>query len=152
MLFKVQTCNQWIDKTWELIHRGPPDPGIEPCIAGRSCTVWAAREARCTAEWWFQSTCACAESRQSCPSLCDPTDCSPPGSSVHGILQARALQWVAVPVSSVWWWKCWQRRLMSEPCCRTGMCPDQHWYASDSQGLMSTASQLTAVSWGFPGG
>ena len=31
----------------------------------------------------------------SCPTLCDPTDCSPPGSSVHGILQARTLEWVA---------------------------------------------------------
>ena len=34
---------------------------------------------------------------QSCPTLCDPMDCSPPGSSVHGILQARTLEWVAVP-------------------------------------------------------
>ena len=36
---------------------------------------------------------------QSCPTLCDPVDCSPPGSSVHGILQARILEWVAVPFS-----------------------------------------------------
>ena len=36
---------------------------------------------------------------QSCPSLCDPMDCSPPGSSVHGILQARILEWVAMPFS-----------------------------------------------------
>ena len=36
---------------------------------------------------------------QSCLSLCDPTDCSPPGSSVHGILQARILEWVAMPSS-----------------------------------------------------
>ena len=33
---------------------------------------------------------------QSCPTLCDPMDCSPPGSSVHGILQARILDWVAI--------------------------------------------------------
>ena len=33
---------------------------------------------------------------QSCPTLCDPMDCSPPDSSVHGILQARTLQWVAL--------------------------------------------------------
>ena len=33
---------------------------------------------------------------QSCPTLCDPMDCSPPGSSVHGIIQARILEWVAV--------------------------------------------------------
>ena len=33
---------------------------------------------------------------QSCPTLCDPMDCSSPGSSVHGILQARILEWVAI--------------------------------------------------------
>ena len=36
---------------------------------------------------------------QSCPTLCDPMDCSPPGSSVHGILQARILEWVATSFS-----------------------------------------------------
>ena len=36
---------------------------------------------------------------QSCPTHCDPIDCSPPGSSVHGILQARILEWVASPFS-----------------------------------------------------
>ena len=34
---------------------------------------------------------------QSCPTLCNPMDCSPPDSSVHGILQARLLEWVAIP-------------------------------------------------------
>ena len=38
---------------------------------------------------------------QSCPTLCDPMDCSPPGSSVHGILQARILEWVAMPFSNI---------------------------------------------------
>ena len=36
---------------------------------------------------------------QSCPTLCDPMDCSPPGSSIHGILQARVLEWVAISFS-----------------------------------------------------
>ena len=36
---------------------------------------------------------------QSCPTLCDPMDCSPPGSSGHGILQARMLEWVAISFS-----------------------------------------------------
>ena len=36
---------------------------------------------------------------QSCPTLCNPMDCSLPGSSVHGILQARMLEWVAMPFS-----------------------------------------------------
>ena len=38
----------------------------------------------------------CAKLLQSCLILCDPMDCSPPGSSVHGILQARILEWVAI--------------------------------------------------------
>ena len=38
---------------------------------------------------------------QSCPILCDPMDCSLPGSSVHGFLQARILGWVAMPSSQV---------------------------------------------------
>ena len=41
--------------------------------------------------------CVRAKSLQSCPTLCDPIDCSPPGYSVHGILQARILEWVAMP-------------------------------------------------------
>ena len=36
---------------------------------------------------------------QSCLTLCNPMNCSPPGSSVHGILQARILEWVAIPFS-----------------------------------------------------
>ena len=36
---------------------------------------------------------------QSCPALCDPMDCSPPGSSVHGVLQAAILEWVSMPFS-----------------------------------------------------
>ena len=43
--------------------------------------------------------CACAKLLQSCPTLWDPMDCSPPGSSVHGLLQARILEWVAMPSS-----------------------------------------------------
>ena len=39
------------------------------------------------------------EVAQSCPTLCNPVDCSPPGSSVHGILQARILEWVAISFS-----------------------------------------------------
>ena len=43
---------------------------------------------------------AAAASRQSCPTLCDPIDGSPPGSPVPGILQARTLEWVAVAFSN----------------------------------------------------
>ena len=40
-----------------------------------------------------------AKSFQSCPTLCNPTDCSPPGPSTHGIFQARVLEWVAISFS-----------------------------------------------------
>ena len=40
-----------------------------------------------------------AKSLQSCPTLCDPVDGSPPGSSIHGILQARVLEWGAIAFS-----------------------------------------------------
>ena len=41
----------------------------------------------------------CVLVAQSCLTLCDPMDCSPPGFSVHGILQARILEWIAMPFS-----------------------------------------------------
>ena len=43
---------------------------------------------------------AVAKSLQSCPTLCDPTDGSPPGSPIPGILQARTLEWVAISFSN----------------------------------------------------
>ena len=45
---------------------------------------------------------AAAKSLQSCPTLCDPRDGSPPGSPVPGILQARTLEWVAISFSNAW--------------------------------------------------
>ena len=51
------------------------------------------------------ATAAAAKSLQSCPTLCDPIDCSPSGSPVPGILQARTLEWVALSFSNAWKWK-----------------------------------------------
>ena len=48
------------------------------------------------------TTSAAAKSLQSCPTLCDPIDGSPPGSPVPGILQARALEWVSISFSNAW--------------------------------------------------
>ena len=48
---------------------------------------------------------AAAKSLQSCPTLCDPIDSSPRGSPIHGILQARTLEWVAISFSNAWTWK-----------------------------------------------
>ena len=54
-------------------------------------------EASLVRPWMFQHTvCVCA---QSCPTFCDPMGCSPPSFSVHGIFQARILEWVAISFS-----------------------------------------------------
>ena len=59
--------------------------------------------------WWKRkaaaAAAAAAKSLQSCPTLCDPMDGSPPGSPVPGILQARTLEWVAISFSNAWQWK-----------------------------------------------
>ena len=52
-----------------------------------------------------QFSAAAAKSLQSCLTLCDPIDGSPPGSPIPGILQARTLEWVAISFSNVWEWK-----------------------------------------------
>ena len=49
---------------------------------------------------FFPAAAAAAKSLQSCPTLCDPVDGSPPGSRIPGILQARTLEWVAISFSS----------------------------------------------------
>jgi len=54
---------------------------------------------------WYHAAAAAAKSLQSCPTLCNPIDGSPPGSPIPGILQARTLEWVAISFSSAWKWK-----------------------------------------------
>ena len=66
---------------------------IDDCI---TILVWI-----CHTSTWSNH----AKSLQSCPTLCDPIDGSPPGSPVPGILQARTLEWVAISFSSAWRWK-----------------------------------------------
>ena len=68
----------------------PRDQTQVSCIAGEFFTNCATREAQNKSE---------SEVAQSCPTLCDPTDCSLPGSSVRGIFQAGVLEWVAISFS-----------------------------------------------------
>ena len=67
-------------------------------LAVAVASPWGAWVLRCTAA-------AAAKSLQSCLTLCDPRDGSPPGSTVPGILQARTLEWVAISFSNAWKWK-----------------------------------------------
>ena len=58
--------------------------------------------------YFFKKNCRsniAAKSLQSCPTLCDLIDGSPPGSPVPGILKARTMEWVAISFSNVWKWK-----------------------------------------------
>ena len=57
-------------------------------------------EKRIQTELYLLTAAAAAKSLQSCPTLCDPRDGSPPGYSVHGIFQARVLEWVAIVFSN----------------------------------------------------
>ena len=68
----------------------------------------------CTAGWFFTTkppgkppvtSAAAAKPLQSCPTLCNPRDGSPPGAPIPGTLQARTLQWVAISFSNAWKWK-----------------------------------------------
>ena len=56
-------------------------------------------------DWRIHTAAAAAKSHQSCPTLCDPTDGSPPGSPIPGFLQASTPEWVAIPFSSERKWK-----------------------------------------------
>ena len=80
--------------------------------AGHNWSDWAHFS---SSSWWtetyhyevhfFITAAAAAKLLQLCPTLCDPTDGSPPGSPVPGILQARTLEWDAISFSNAWKWK-----------------------------------------------
>ena len=74
------------------------------------CSLWTTllptvNSPMCISYLLWVTAAATAKSLQSCPTLCDPIDGSPPGSAVPGILQARTLEWVAIAFSIVWKWK-----------------------------------------------
>ena len=74
-----------------------------PCIDRQIFIYSATREAFKPFQMRFSTeVTAAAKSLQLCPTLCDPIDGSPPGSSVPGILQARTLEWVAISFSNAW--------------------------------------------------
>ena len=94
-------------------------------------------------------TAAAAKSLQSCLTLCDPIDGSPPGSPVPGILQARILEWVAISFSNAWKWKVKvtslsRVRLLATPWAPAHRAPPsmgfsrQEYWSSDSEGSLIT--------------
>ena len=91
------------------VPSSPAARGRTRTVTGEAGTPWA--DARTRVKTRLSESCfpgvitipPCAyvlQSLQSHPTLCNPMDCSPPGSSVHGISQARTLEWVALPSST----------------------------------------------------
>ena len=81
------------------------------CFPWRHTIVHESQDKPSTAYYYWHSLAtvfliaAAAVSLQSCLTLCDPIDGSPPGSPVPGILQAKTLEWAAIAFSSAWKWK-----------------------------------------------
>ena len=72
----------------------------------------------------LDTSAAAAKSLQSCPTLCNPIDGSPPVSPISGILQARTLEWVAIYFSNAWKWKWkWSRSVVSDSSRPHGLQP-----------------------------
>ena len=105
-------------------------------------------------------TFSAAKSLQSCPTLCDPIDGSPPGSSVHGIFQARVMEWGTTAFSktfsvilNMWllltaWWKemgcniCWD---LSFPALICGRCPKQR--SRGYWGILGVGGEGARMEW-----
>ena len=123
-IFTHRMFGTWFSSTlWECILT----KGV--CVGGRVCVA------------------------QLCPSLCHPMDWGPPGSSIHGIFQARILEWVAIPFSrtkgllSFFFlappqgiWNFWDQGLNHYPL--QWKCSLNHWTSRDVQGLLSVKNQM----------
>ena len=110
-------------KSWEVMDIFVTwDVGMISPVYAASQTHWIVY-IKYVSFLWINYTSMCSFA-QSCPTLCSPVDCSPPGSSVHGIFQARILEWVAISfsrgsshprdqnhlscISCIGWWVPWQ--------------------------------------------
>ena len=85
-----------VRKSGETLELSTPDQGLRVCLSCLSLLV-GSLGGRSSA---VPARAAAAKSLQSCSTLCDPRDSSPPGSPVPEILQARTLEWVAISFSS----------------------------------------------------
>ena len=97
---------------WWKARASQPLIGLLSCLSGTVCVCVCAGV---RIPGFMTITCMRAQSLQSCPTLCDLLDHGPPGSSVHGILQARVLQWVAISFSSHKLWSEWSEVTQSCP-------------------------------------
>ena len=98
--YKVEVTNRL--KGLDLIDRVPEELWMEVHdIVQEEVNKTIPKKKRCKkAKWLSEAAAAAAKSLQSCLTLCDPIDSSPPGSPIPGILQARTLEWVAISFSN----------------------------------------------------
>ena len=108
VLNSPESSDCWLPTVWYLhcwlIHPCLPawtaleHPLMLPGPTGRPKSIFNQDASK------YAAAAAAAKSLQSCLTLCDPIDSSPPGPPVPGILQARTLQWVAISFSNAWKW------------------------------------------------
>ena len=87
---------------WGIRVKEKENVSYNPVVLDESQAPWYDRSqgSRHQNGIFCRSAAAAAKSLQLCPTLCNPIDGSPPGSCVHGILQARVLEWVAIAYSN----------------------------------------------------
>ena len=106
----------WHEIRWQLkscssaCHKNQLPQAPQSCLFPLGCSEWLlgrrkSHENRHIVSAFLFYLAAAAKSLQSCPTLCDPIDRSPPGSAIPGILQARTLEWVAISFSNAQKWK-----------------------------------------------
>ena len=120
----------------------------------------------CSSFSFPKSAAAAAKALQSCPTLCDPIDGSPPGCAIPGVLQARTLEWVAISFSSAWKWKVkgkslsrvwllatpWTAAYQAPPS--TGFSRQEYWSgvplpSPKSKGYLKSLPEVSCSRWRF---
>ena len=122
-----------------LQHTRLPCPSLLPSVCSNSCPLsWWCYPTICSVTPF--SSCAVLSRFQSCLTLCNTTNCSPPGSPIHGLLQARIWGWIAVTFS----------RGSSQPRLNLGLLHLLHWQAGSLPLAPLGNSQSSPTSWFFP--
>ena len=117
------------------------EPSVVNIFKGDRAKYLADTYTKAVGAEWFSEFCVLVA--QSCPALCNPTDCSPPGSSVRGIFQARILEWVAISSSRG---SSWPRDRMQSPALQADSLPFEFYIRILSKLLLFSISRRFFIS------